>query len=408
MRATIAVMLALGLALAAAPALRAAEVTSTPLATGTLVRVTGEFHKDDARKLKRALLEAEAPVVVQFHSPGGSLIAGLEMGRALRTIGATTAVADGATCASACGLAWLGGERRMMGERARVGFHAAYYVDDSGRKLETGQGNALIGAYLNQLGLSDRAVLYITGAAPADMAWLNPKDAEDVGIAVRRMAAAAAPQPQRTPQPTPPPQTARPAPPAPAPAPAPTPAPAPATAPGAEPTGAGWQVVHHAPAGYMNVRAGPGTQHPVLFTLLPSQPVRVTGCRQADPGGGAGRWCLILAGSSGSGWISRVGLEPLGTTQVPETLPGSWQVIHNAQAGYMNVRAGAGVNHPVRFTVNAGVPVAVMNCRLGDQTGGGVWCRILSDGREGWVLRSGLEPEGTGAASGAAPRFFRP
>ncbi|MFN3294216.1 SH3 domain-containing protein [Gemmobacter sp.] len=403
MRATIAVMLALGLGLAAAPALRAAEVTSTPLATGTLVRVTGEFHKDDARKLKRALLEAEGSVTVLFDSPGGSLIAGLEMGRALRTIGATTAVADGATCASACGLAWLGGERRMMGERARVGFHAAYYVDDSGRKLETGQGNALIGAYLNQLGLSDRAVLYITGAAPADMAWLNPDDAEDVGIAVRRMAAAA-PQPQRqpAPPPQPAPQTAPPVPPV------RPPATDPASGPGAEPAGDGWQVVHHAPAGYMNVRAGPGTQHPVLFTLLPSQPVRVTGCRQADPGGGTGRWCLILAGSSGSGWISRVGLEPLGTTQVPEMLPGSWQVIHNAQVGYMNVRAGAGVNHPVRFTVNAGVPVAVMNCRLGDQTGGGVWCRILSDGREGWVLRSGLEPEGTGAASGAAPRFFRP
>lgn len=376
----------------------AADVTSTSMGSGgglsvvgTLIRVTGEFHAGDDRKLKRALLESDGTVVVEFESPGGSLIAGLGMGRALWLHGATTAVQDGAVCASACGLAWLGGERRLMGSGARVGFHAAYYVDDQGRKIETGQGNALIGAYLNQLGFSERSVLYITGAAPSGMSWLNPDEAEDLGISIRRIGATQAPPPQPT-RPVAPPQPATAT---------PTPTP-PAPAVGTDPSGAGWQVVHHAPAGYMNVRAGPGTHHPVAFTVLPSQQVSVGGCRLADAGGGAGRWCLITA-SGRSGWISHIGLEPLGTTSIPDKLPGSWQIIHNGAAGFMNVRTGPGTNHPVQFTLPLSMPVAVMDCRLGDQVGGGIWCRILSGGQIGWISRSGLEPEGARAQSTATP-----
>jgi hypothetical protein len=57
-------------------------------------------------------------------------------------------------------------------------------VQSSGEKTETGAGNALVGAYLSRLGLSDRAILYIEQASPDTMTWLTPGDAQDVGIAV--------------------------------------------------------------------------------------------------------------------------------------------------------------------------------------------------------------------------------
>src|SRR5262249_34844701 len=86
-------------------------------------------------------------------------------------------------CASACALAWLGGTPRIMATNAQVGFHAAYIIR-GGQPLETGGGNALVGAYLNRIGLSHSAVLYITQSAPTSMTWLNAGDASQHGIDV--------------------------------------------------------------------------------------------------------------------------------------------------------------------------------------------------------------------------------
>ena len=267
---------------------RAADITHEPFSDGdgALIRVSGEFHAGDDRKLTRALLETAGQAVVLFDSPGGSLLAGLAMGRAIRIQGAHTAVDHGVTCASACGLAWLGGNRRLMGTGAQLGFHAAYYVDDQGRAIETGQGNALIGAYLNQMGLSEKAVLYITQAAPAEMTWLTPDDAEDLGIPVRPLGGAD-----------------------PAPTPAAVPAPPPQAAPQPASPQALWRIKRDASGGYMNVRSGPGTMHGVLFTVpAGATGVQVDGCRPADSGGGKFDWCRIVW-QGRSGWVSSTGLE---------------------------------------------------------------------------------------------------
>lgn len=263
-----------------------ADISTQPFQSGdgVIIRVSGQFDAGDDKKLTRALLETHGQQVVVFESPGGSLLAGLAMGRAIRIQGAHTAVDDGAACASACGLAWLGGVRRLMGHSAKVGFHAAYYVDDQGRAIETGQGNALIGAYLNQLGLSEKAVLYITQAAPAEMTWLNFDDADDLGIPVRPLGGAA-----------------------------PTPAAAPSAPPQASPPReapkAVWRIKGNVSGGYMNVRSGPGTMHGVLFTVpAGARGVQVDGCQPADPGGGTYDWCRIVWQGQ-SGWVSSNGLE---------------------------------------------------------------------------------------------------
>ena len=94
---------------------------------------------------------------------------------------------DGASCAVACALAWLGGTRRFMGEDRSVGFHAAYVLKSYG-PIESGSGNAILGAYLNQLGLSENAILYITqDARPTSIQWMSLQDAErarDCGFGV--------------------------------------------------------------------------------------------------------------------------------------------------------------------------------------------------------------------------------
>jgi hypothetical protein len=67
-----------------------------------------------------------------------------------------------------------------------------------GSGQETGVGNALVGAYLSQIGLPDRAVIYVTQAPPNSMTWLTISEAQKVGIDVTLFTE---PNPQSEPQP---------------------------------------------------------------------------------------------------------------------------------------------------------------------------------------------------------------
>lgn len=144
------------------------------------ILVSGPIEDGDDKKFTALALDMDSAVVV-FESPGGDLMAGLNIGRAIRLKEFFTAVDGGAECASACGLAWLGGIKRFAHPGARIGFHAAY-IENNGQATETGAGNALVGAYLNQLALPQSAVVYLTSAPPHDMQWLPLLEARNYGI----------------------------------------------------------------------------------------------------------------------------------------------------------------------------------------------------------------------------------
>src|SRR5262245_11541596 len=57
---------------------------------------------------------------VAFSSDGGSLVAGLRIGEAIRRKRFSTIVPDGRRCASACALAWLGGVERFIGISGKI------------------------------------------------------------------------------------------------------------------------------------------------------------------------------------------------------------------------------------------------------------------------------------------------
>ena len=58
-------------------------------------------------------------------------------------------------------------------------------INAEGQAAVSSAGNALVGAYLNQLGLPTSAIVYITGTPPDGMQWLNFADARRYGIDVR-------------------------------------------------------------------------------------------------------------------------------------------------------------------------------------------------------------------------------
>ncbi|WP_448954851.1 hypothetical protein [Labrys neptuniae] len=148
-----------------------------------LIGVVGDLITGDDKKFTTEALPLDNAIVA-FDSNGGNLMAGINIGKAIRLKGFKTLVLDRNTCASACAIAWLGGAQRYMATGSHVGFHAAY-LDNDGLKIPTATGNALVGAYMAQLGLSDTAIVYVTSAGPDDIQWLSFSDASRVSIDVK-------------------------------------------------------------------------------------------------------------------------------------------------------------------------------------------------------------------------------
>jgi hypothetical protein len=146
--------LAVAILLGTMPTAFSADIQSSTLNNGKhLVIVNGDLTKDDLQTFQRLVQAAPSGSMVGLHSNGGAVATGMGMGTLIRMRGLITLVIDDLTCASACALAWLAGTPRLMGRKARIGFHA---VSIGG--AETGAGNALVGAYLERLGLPERAI----------------------------------------------------------------------------------------------------------------------------------------------------------------------------------------------------------------------------------------------------------
>ena len=161
----------------------AAEIAVLPDTANTahpIIVIDGTIEEGDDKAFRKVALELEGAIVL-FNSPGGNLVSGINIGKAIRLQEFWTAVGDYGVCASACGLAWLGGATRLADPKARIGFHAAY-VEKNGEANESGAANALVGAYLNQLNMSQSAIVYLTSAPPDDMQWLPIREARSYGI----------------------------------------------------------------------------------------------------------------------------------------------------------------------------------------------------------------------------------
>ena len=173
---------ALGTVTASAASAATIELTQGGNGEPNVITFEGEIVTGDELTLVHLLLEAGDGIVV-LDSPGGDLWAGLEISRAIGLMGFDTLVPSGASCESACAIAWLGGENRYMAPDGAVGFHAAYVQVEAGA-METGAGNAVIGAYLYSLGLSFQTINALTSAPPEGMFYLNCEEAARLGIEV--------------------------------------------------------------------------------------------------------------------------------------------------------------------------------------------------------------------------------
>jgi hypothetical protein len=148
-----------------------------------MITLEGELKPGDNKSFTRAAIDAEYAIVA-LSSPGGDLQAGMEIGKTIRIKEFATLVPRDFSCASACALAWLAGQPRYMEPGARIGFHAPSRADDPNSRADSA-GSAIVGAYLNKLGLPSRAIAYFTEKQPDEMQWLTFEDADRLGIYVK-------------------------------------------------------------------------------------------------------------------------------------------------------------------------------------------------------------------------------
>jgi hypothetical protein len=147
-------------------------------------------------------------IIVTLVSSGGNTNAALQIADLIRRNVMSTFVPGDRTCTSACALIWLAGLPRMVGDTPRIGFHATY---DEKTRRETGVGNAIVGAYLRDVGMSYKAITFMSIKGPSSVNWLTPDSAKDFGInwtIVHPPRTSSIPQQPKYRAPPPPPQVA--------------------------------------------------------------------------------------------------------------------------------------------------------------------------------------------------------
>lgn len=167
------------------------------------VVISGPILEATEAAFPLAVAEAGGHPLVFLDSPGGIIQSGLAIGRLIRARRLDTVVPNRAVCFSTCGLIWLAGSERWVGDGAQVGFHAASTGAPRGRTPArvSSSGNALVGAYLGQLGMNDLQIGVLTEASPSRMLVLNslrPEQLAELGIAYRRGMPGATPRASRS------------------------------------------------------------------------------------------------------------------------------------------------------------------------------------------------------------------
>jgi hypothetical protein len=130
---------------------------------GTELELAGGLARGTATAFIRALDEHPAVKIVHLNSTGGLVREGERISKEIRRRGLTTVTS--VDCMSACTLAFLGGERRLLVRGGRVGFHSASIAGaDKDDEL-----NESFRAALGNVGASREFIHWATTTSSKDM-----------------------------------------------------------------------------------------------------------------------------------------------------------------------------------------------------------------------------------------------
>lgn len=157
------------------------------------VFISGYIERETVARFKDlGYLHSAGVGLVFFDSPGGDLLAAMELGQLIRERGFSTRVGrqgQGTArlpgrCESACPFAFAGGRFRFLEADSKLGLHQFISSGgDQANDLKTGQVvSTMIANHLTSLGISVSVMERMVSADNGSMAYLTPVEAFDLGL----------------------------------------------------------------------------------------------------------------------------------------------------------------------------------------------------------------------------------
>lgn len=149
--------------------------------------ITSRTPEDLIAFLRRVTASGLQPHSVTFHSPGGSLVGGIGLGRIIRTLELDTHVGEASRCTSACMLAFIGGWSRKVTHDGRIGNHQ---IRNALTEIGSIEGIQDLIAYLSdyhrEMNVSPLAVNAAMSRRSHEMYWYSREERNEWGIVTRR------------------------------------------------------------------------------------------------------------------------------------------------------------------------------------------------------------------------------
>lgn len=131
---------------------------------------------------------------ILLNSPGGSLSAGVALGRVFRSLNLNTVVGNGdavrnrtglpgpATCQSACAYAFVGGNNRHLTEGSKLGFHRFFIKGQTmdGHSAQSVSGGLI--RYLIEMNVDARVFSLASTAGEGEMYFVPAEEAEEYDL----------------------------------------------------------------------------------------------------------------------------------------------------------------------------------------------------------------------------------
>jgi len=147
----------------------------------TIVLLNGELADGDASRLrdiiKASITSGRSVSGIRLNSSGGSMLEGARLAAVIQNAKIATVVATGATCASACFIAFIAGSQKFVSATANVGAPGA--ADRFGQDA-AGETPAVV-RLVKELGLLDAIVEKMLTTRDDGVSWLTHDDLRAMG-----------------------------------------------------------------------------------------------------------------------------------------------------------------------------------------------------------------------------------
>ena len=136
---------------------------------------------DQFRELvKNANIQSRLVSGIRLNSLGGNLAEGAALAAAIRFAKIATVVANGKVCASACFLAFAGGNEKYVSYSAQVGIHSASDLNGT-ETVSSGSATVEMARFAKELGVPDVILGKMVVTHANQITWLTPNELRAMG-----------------------------------------------------------------------------------------------------------------------------------------------------------------------------------------------------------------------------------